>query len=286
MKKLVIALLVACGSPDNGELFSDINEPPGRIDYVSPRFWEKREIGTSRQRWVSAEYHGWQQDGEPCYHDAEGGPCRVPHLKQFSVFFDTSNCYANTVPLLKVNRMIQALKQGVLYWNGAGSGVTVEDGTCQWGSGNCHNVLITCTTPVPSDPGAIGAAGPVDANSSQRVSNLPVGPHGNDQTSGRVWLSSTMQFDPQEQWTTITTQCSQTGTNAQIDRFTQYTGVHEMGHVMGFGHFQDPNAVMYPYAGCAPDSTIDQEYKDAMSVFNSSGGAATVPDKNLERWSP
>lgn len=309
MKKLLPLMLLACGAPDNGEpcnmsiqeegatgcgngaevdrLMAE--EMLGRIDYVSPEFQEMVRarvmgVGIAEQAWQSAEYHGWENDADACYSDG-GGDCRFPTLKQMSIFFDISNCFPPPVPLLKAQRIWQKVKEGILSWNGIPGGVTVEDGTCQWGSGNCLNVSVSCQTPIAEDPGALGVGGPSGASYSTRISNLPVGPHGKDHVRARVYSTAEIRVDPAALWGILTT-CGTT-TDSRVDTYSRMLGTHEMGHVFGFSHFNDTGSIMYPYSGCAPDPAIDQEYKDALTTFNSAGGAnPQVVDRNLERWSP
>jgi len=95
-------------------------------------------IGTAAQPWVSAEFHGLDEFGdEACYSGfSTRSGCQFPALKQTQVQFDTSRCLDSappgkeTPPLLAVDTMIAAYKEGALSWNGVGSGVTVNDGTC------------------------------------------------------------------------------------------------------------------------------------------------------------
>lgn len=283
------------GHPMNDGIFLDDAERERLCEGQDPVGWcaPESEYGVASQPWTSAEYHG-ANNGAPCYGTgSNGGDCNFPALKQMKILFNTDECYNNTVPLLKAQKMVIDLKFGMMLWNGAGAGVTVEDGTCAWPA--CMTVPAACADlDAIGYPGSLGACG-LDGVSTVRVNDLPVGPHGNNQAKARVTSTLFCKFDLQNIWNFMTQPigaplygCGLTGTNAQVAKFAQYIGAHEMGHNFAFAHFGSASSLMYPYTGCNPPApTIQQEYKDALGAFNSAGSATgQVLDYNLERWSP
>lgn len=138
--------------------------------------------------------------------------------------------------------MILAFKAGALAWNGVANGVTVEDGTCASPSG-CTTITMSCEN--------IASAG--EANLTvpfqTRITNLPVGPHGEDQVRALVSLTAVIKFDVFAVWRRITEFCGQTGTEAEV--VARQVGRHEMGHTFGFSHFNGEAQVMFPNTNCS-----------------------------------
>ncbi|HTV22903.1 MAG TPA: hypothetical protein VMG12_29635 [Polyangiaceae bacterium] len=252
------------------------------------------DIGALEQDWVSAEYHGKALDspsGTACYSGSSSNAnkdCLFPALKQMKIAFDTSRCYEAAPPGFTkpsasvVTKMIQGFKEGALSWNGVANGVTVEDGTCAWPTG-CTYIEMSCE-PI----GSPGAQQFTDLSPQVRVSNLPAGPHGEDHIRAVVALTGTIKFNVFRVWSTIYTTCNQDGSDAEVLSMARHIGRHEMGHAFGFGHFGNTTQVMYPTAGqfCSSKPGIAQEYRDALAIFNSAGGAASILDQNLENYQP
>jgi hypothetical protein len=306
-----VAVSLACGAaPDTTD---DANEPvridgtieddgmfasdAHRDDYCAehPDSRHCSELGTAEQPWVSGEYHGQQPTGGfyGCY-SASGarGNCNFPNLKQMKIQFDTGACFNPppagdpVPPLLAYNKMIQEIKNGAMLWNGHGSGVTVQDGTCSHAT--CHVVTIKCTS------GDYLGESNYTGSGTQRVADLPLGPHGLDQTKAVVFSTSEIRVNLNRLWKYMVSptpgNCGiASPTNAQIAKFAQFLGAHEQGHVEGFGHFGSSSMIMYAYPApaCNPSINLTFEARDALGVYNSSSsGGPFVNDYNLETWSP
>lgn len=249
------------------------------------------DMGSLQQLWTSAEYHGTTNAAgvTPCYgSQSANGICKFPKLKQMKIVFNTANCYDvapvpdPTPPLLKVNKMITAWKNGMKKWHGRTSTVTVEDGVCSWATG-CETVNVNCAN---LGDGKFGQTSFSNFDGT-RVSNLPVGPHGEDQTKADVYSSVTMSFNPLYLWKYLTSPslCGLSGTDAQIESAANGVGAHEQGHGFGFGHMQ--SGVMKPNpSSCQPTTFVESELINALFIYNSSAGAATVSDQDVENIGP
>jgi hypothetical protein len=247
------------------------------------------ELGVGEQPWVTGEYHGRKAGGVPCYSGA-GGSCYFPALKQMKIQFDVSRC-SDAAPAgevkptaAQVTSMIVAFKEGALSWNGAGSQVTVEDGTCAWPSG-CTTVTMVCENLAGSNQGSADFG----SGNQTRVADLPIGPHGGNEGAANVSVNYVVRFDIWRAYFAVAsaTICNQTVTTTRLQRMSRQIGRHEMGHIFGFGHFNEPTGVMFPSTDCFAENGIAQVHKDALSIFNSSSGPpVSIQDVNLETQLP
>lgn len=289
------------GSPEADGFFVDEYE---RADFCAeqPEHALCAELGTASQPWVSAEYAGQAEgttstNSKTCYGSmSAGGSCLFPALKQVKIQFDVSNCYdvqpnpADPTPsLVQANQAIAAFKAGALAWNGNGSGVTVQDGTCSNAAGvGCLVVTMGCS----NFTGTVAAgsyAYTVQSGYSTRVANLPVGPHGVDQVKAEVYTNVGTQLDILYAWRNMKNSCGlNPPTSGQLNTLFKAIGKHEMGHALGFNHFLKTGQIMTPGIGCFP-SVADMsatQFGPALGIYNSSGGAVTISDVNLEDQLP
>jgi len=317
-RALSIAALAACsGTADESEFVEPLRfdgsvEDDGiffgeqhRESYCSenPDSRWCSDLGTTEQPWVSAEYHGLSGHASDsgtyasCWSsNSDNGDCLLPALKQMKIQFDVSRCkdapsVGPKAPTAAVDQMIAGWKAGAREWNGVAPGVTVEDGTCAWPSG-CVTVTMRCKeisgTPFASARVTTGAL-------QTRVSNLPA-VASEDQARARVYMWAEIDFDPHMLWFHLKNCVNPMDpaiplnpTNAQVMAFATNTGMHEMGHMFGFGHVNNSAAIMYPSPSplCAPNRAIWTSNVDALSVYNSSSsGGVTVSDQGLDFLGP
>ncbi len=305
---------VACGAPDETVLRDD-GLPPGviRIDGDVDRdhiFYDAEhresycesfpespacsEIGTSEQPWLSAEYHGLDDNDSdiPCYAaDSDRGACLFPSQKRLKFVFNTANCTPTLNDALhdppsatQASRMILGTQQGFLRWHGISAGVSVEDNACS--SGTCMTVAVSCGN--LEGPLAVGG---LSGSLATVHSNLPPGPHGGvDQGAARTINGGTVTMDVGRILGWFKSECDSTPSLAQLRTITLYTALHEMGHVFGFNHFDEgPDNVMFPFVGCDDTASpvIATPFANALGTFTpSGGGSATILDHNLETLGP
>lgn len=240
------------------------------------------------EKWASSEYHGNVSglDGKPCYGSQMPngtGDCLWPQLKQFKVSVNAS-CTDPNINL--------GIYEGARGWDGVG-GVEVETiggATPNW----YQDLIFSC-----SDLGnGVYARGGLAGISTVVIGNGPVGPHsGRDADDFKTILDDAhMQINVGYIKSRCKTRCNSgisDCTAAQLTAFSRAIGKHEMGHVLGFGHFTSGGSlnanVMYPAVNdgvCIETPNIKPEFSTAIGLYNSSGGAATVTDNNLELWGP
>lgn len=264
-------------------------------------------VGQSEQAWVSAEHHGWDVNTThprgasatpTCYSNEDnGGPntsCDFPWLKQVNVTFDDTQCW-NATPgpgqppfsALQVQEYIDNLKIGILKWNGAGTGVVVTINGSNQGK---IPVLAVCAS-LPS--GTIGRARLVSntvESAQTQFSQTPVSPNGEDRGIFRKVKGGSLEFDMRQTLSSYTGCDAGTPSTSERRVFIGELGQHEMGHVMGFGHFKvNPNPM---HAGACPGqphqsiTPIQQAFKTALSIFDSTNGNATIQDVGLDDLDP
>jgi hypothetical protein len=186
--------------------------------------------------------------------------------------------------------MLEALRSGIKAWNGAGGLVVVNDGTP--GSSTYTPVTISCGGCPGGTCVAEGGNGGVP---NVQDSNLPIGPHGEDQAAGRIWPSSattTLKLNTANMWADLNLRCGAGGiTNGEIVARATMVGMHEAGHVLSFGHFGFGSLgtnIMFPFSptSCQIGVTIQQQFKDALAGFNPNSTGKHIFDVNLEDLLP
>lgn len=243
--------------------------------------------------WRSSEYHGLAQgtNGGTCYGSlsAANGDCRFPAFKQARVKFNagTAGC---GVPVPSANDAILiGTRTGMNLWDGIGGVDIVTDGAP--GTSSYMPVDIDCL--LSGNNLALGGlSGVVDV----RVGNAPVGPHsGKDVDDLAVINHGSMSVNLAKNKSECKLACNSglsDCTNAQLQAYTKALGAHEMGHILGFNHFDGGGSlasnVMYPFrdSTCSFTPTIPSQLQTAIGLFNSSSGLGSVTDENLELWSP
>lgn len=253
------------------------------------------ELDSLEQPWTSAEYHGKEQGGVgTCYGpDSVGNACIFPAQKKFRVKETTAGCFTGAAPpagpsTLQEQNMLDAMRNGVKAWNGAGGLIVVDDGS----PGSSGYQLITVSCGACSIAGCLAEGGSGPEVLSAKISDLPVGPHGEDQGAAYLYKVTFTTMNTANMWADIVNKCSSGGiTNGEIVARTTAIGMHEAGHVFGFGHFNAGSLgtnIMYPYSPdtCSPSVSIQQVFKDALTAFNPTGGSATISDVNLENKLP
>lgn len=291
------ALALGCGNQalvtdivvDAGDDDSQWGDPvwapdvSGWLDGEQERFCEQSpddvhcgELGVTTEAWTSAEYHGWGADNRPCYSAATAtGDCIFPMYKQAKYTFDKSKCLDNTVPILQAQAIIDALEQGIMLWNGAGSGVTVSP------TSGSQLIAVSCA---PLGGNDLGSGG-LDGAGQTQIANLPVGPHGKDELRAIQENHSHERFDVQRIFDFYNS-CDATQTLPELKQFAKFTGAHETGHAFGYAHFT--SGTMKVGAGCAdhaagPNLTL---LGNALGKYVGSVGAATIIDNGLQTFGP
>jgi hypothetical protein len=321
MKYVAFALLVA-GCSDADETVLDYQLPPGvaRIDgdvegdhiffdeqqrasycAASPDSPACLELGTAEQPFRAAEYHGQDDNGNsdiPCYaNDSDGGNCRFPRRKRMNYVFDTTNCFPtlvdgnhDSVSALQGSALRAGFENGFRRWNGIANGVSVEANACT--TGPCITVNVTCAnlTTATSSPFAVGG---LTGAATTVFANLPRGPNGRiDQAAAQTQNSAIITIDPGKILDFYVESCGDgTPTRGELSDFARHIGVHEMGHVFAFEHFDSLGdvSVMFPFTGCEDiaDPVIDTPFAQALGTFDpTNDGSATILDHNLENEGP
>jgi len=313
IRYLALALsAAACGGGDETVLIND-GLPPGviRLDGDVERdhiFYDEEhyenycgafpespacsELGSAEQPWVSAEFHGVNDNNSdvPCFgQDSDNGTCFFPLRKKLKYIINEANCFPtlndathDPVDLLDGTAIIEGIKNGLDRWHNIASGVTVENNACT--SGTCMTVNVSCT----NLGGAVGLGG-LSGVSNQVVSNLPSGPtSGVDQGAARTINGGVISFDPGRILAFFKTSCDSTPSRAQLRTYTRYVSAHETGHVFGFGHFDEgPDNLMFPFSGCEDVAApVIQPFGTALGALVSSGANSTILDINLENQGP
>ncbi|KAK9890647.1 hypothetical protein WA026_012006 [Henosepilachna vigintioctopunctata] len=75
-------------------------------------------------------------------------------------------------------------------------------------------------------------------------------------------FSGDIHFDDDEDWVETTPQ-------QELDRGTDFytVALHELGHSLGLGHSDDPNAVMFPYYRGSDDNSLQLGHDDIMAMY-------------------
>jgi hypothetical protein len=335
MKRIItatlLALATACGAPEDIEWIdtTDYAVPniyvpgqEGRVDLTvwhdgafntpeakkafcaehgdMPEAWFCSELGTARQGWEVAEYHGMASGaGETCYGPAATagtGDCVVPRTTWMKVVSSYGGCFAGAAPpngpsLTQETAILEGIKDGMYTWHGMGAGyghgvaarVEPKSGSVP---SNYMPVTISC--------GVAGgyAVGGLSGSPVNYTSNAPVGPNsGKDQDDIYTAPNGIMTVDIVEIWQAAGAACGG-GANvsaANLRIFARSIGAHEQGHVLGFSHFDNNdnlnNNVMAPWRNpnlCNSASPILEAYQRALGfIAGPGGGANTVTDRNL-----
>lgn len=335
MKKLIALALfaLACGAPDDGAQWVDtttydvpdiyVPGQEGRVDLTvwhdggfnspeaketfcaehgdMPEAWFCSELGTARQGWEVAEYHGMATEpGETCYGPAAAagtGDCVLPKTTWMRVVSANTGCFAGAAPpngpsAAQEAAILDGIKDGMYTWHGMGAGYghgiaarVVANGSP--GSSSYMPVTISCGV---VDGYAVGGLQGTIVN---MTTNAPVGPNsGKDQDDIRKLPTGIMTVDVMQIWQDAGSACGG-GANvsaANLRIYARSIGAHEMGHVMGFGHFDNNdnlnNNVMAPWRTpslCNSGSPILAAYQRALGFVQQdpSAGANTVTDQFL-----
>ncbi len=284
----------------DGSVWADgmFNAPEAKETFCAenPEAWFCSEIGTSEQAWTSAEYHGLAAGYGACYGPAQPaqGDCIFPRNRKFQVISNNIDCFAGAAPpagpsTLQEQAIIDGFVNAAVSWHGTG-GITV----CKAGVGNCGvpqsdyvNVYINCEEVIPFN-GAYAQGGLIGVVSTP-VSNAPVGPHSNkDLDDFQLSDLGHIGINVQRIWDRGIKPCWTNPTATQIRGFTDWTGRHEMGHVLAFSHFGNTGTLMYAFrpGACLPTSLADQKYIDALNGFSPTGGSVTVNNYLLQNLLP
>lgn len=278
------------GSPWQDGLF---NSPEAKEQFCAEygdleEAWFCSDLGQAAQPFTSVVFHGLLTGtgADTCYgpdtanNDTQN--CLFPDKKQFRVKINTANCFAGSAPpngpsTLEEQNYLNALKEGLKFWNGKGVTV-VDDGSS--GSSGYRLIEVTCGSP-PNNGLAFGGLVGVGTNRGSMPTKL-----GNRNPGSAITVAGTsFMASPQRLFNFGNTRCG-TGQGAMNLRVAtaKYAGIHEGGHIFGFGHFgstADDN-IMDPFiSSCAPPQSIHAQFTEALNDFSPSGGGVTVSDDTL-----
>lgn len=298
---LMIMMLTACGGYDDttlgaGETFR-IDGTPWEDGFFAnederdewcaaePDQPMCSELGSLQQPWRNAEYHGkiilgpGSLQGKAC-HLTSNSNCTFPKYKQVQLKFDQDSCWdaleANFRPESEWGfALVSGIMEGIAKWHNKG-GATVAFITGGFAS-NKQQVTVRCVNSTANWAG-LASTGSL----SSPMANIQTGP-----TSG-----NNPQMAHQYQVNSIDINVTRLLSTCGVSSSTLNSGVkvvasHELGHILGFAHFQHASASpMNALAGCFDTPSVAANFVAALGDYNGSGGSATITNRNLNQYQP
>lgn len=240
--------------------------------------WFCSDLGQTAQAFQAEVFHGMQLNADgTCYGPQQGNKdCLFPRKKQFRVKLDTSNCFNGQAPpngpsTLQEQNILDGLKAGIKLWHGKGGLTVVNDGS----PGSSSYTLIEIKCGETSVAGALAEGGLGGA-----ITNRGDLPSVNGKNPKNAILADKAFFvvNIPRTFKHIKDRCG-LNDNTLIFNTARFFGVHEMGHVLAFDHFNSTNAgnIMNPFvSACAPSSTITSVFTKAVENFDPAGGPVNV----------
>jgi hypothetical protein len=230
------------------------------------------DIGQTHQAWASARFHGTRDRGSahisatPCYKDGGTYNCMFPTRKQLALFVDNSACPSGTnVSGTQNNLAFLGAVQGV--HDAAAGSITVTDVS----TAAQANVVLRCFAAsdfatVPS--GALAFADNV-GNTHTQIANLPFNP------------VKAVQYDRAEIRVALDRFINRSvSLGADLFAVSRTVGLHETGHVLGFGHFT--TGIMESSAAGQLFTQFPVVMQNALNDYSGNSSAASLLEDNLE----
>lgn len=273
------------------------NDPTGKVAFCdeNPDVWFCSNIGTSQQTFTTSEYYGLAQGYQTCYgpSSATNADCIFPSSLNFRIIEATDTCF-NNIPggpnVLQERAIIDGVKEGMKVWDGKAGKVDVVNNGTPGTSGHIPTTVdCSYTGNGLAQSGFTGTGVKVE-------NNAPIGPTSGKDVDDFITASQGfISLDILEVWQSVKANCGSTPTLQQTQNWAKYLGAHEMGHVVGFSHFDDqsntPTNLMYPFmpnaCNISTTGTIKIHFISALTHYvPSAGGTTIVLDDNLENLDP
>jgi hypothetical protein len=271
----------------DGSVWSDglFNDPGVKQVFCGdhPDAWFCSEIGSAGQAWTSVEYYGLAKDvGDSCYGPTtiNNGDCVFPAKRKFRLIVQTTGCFVGQAPplgpsTLQEQAMLDGVRNAAMEWDSNGGIDVCISGVAGCGGSDYIDVVIDCN--FQGDPDDY-AAGGLTGLLSKKVNNAPVGPDSGQDTDDFYTLpGGVIGVNVPNVWDGVRS-CYPNPTIGNIKSWMRFVGAHEFGHVAGFGHFDTPGLIMYPFRppACSPPVFIGSALDDALQSYDPNSSGVTL----------
>lgn len=277
----------------DGSVWGDgqFNSPEAKRDfcasYTGDDAWFCDDGLADKANWRSVEFHGLAvgTNGGTCYGPRQkalgGNDCFFPAKKNVEIAVGFCSGAKQAVA--------DGMLAGMLSWDGKGSIDVVRAGNVPPGQ-TYLPLVMTCTL----TGGALGVGG-LSGSVVKMIDDAPTGPFsGNNLDDFSTVSAGVMNVNDALNKSECKRLCnggSADCTAAQLGSFASYVGTHEMGHVLGFAHFDvagSPGTIMNAFRPdlCTPSRTIGVQYGTALTNYEPGTTSPLVGSASLEALTP